>query len=164
MSDKLKTAFDDAVLKGLSAKKLNAKLRETWRMQGDQSTLAARIVEAFENKKDIDAENIVDAATFGKTGIVHVLTQVITSKDAQDFYDRALIAVAVHHMAPEAHYLQIADMLLQKGADPQAFDGAALHLANAHVSKNKIRDILEEAIDILAEKSAVAHRQPKPKH
>lgn len=159
-----------AVLAGMNAKALNEKLREAC-LERWSGKVAGQIIDAFKDKADIDREAIVNAAIFGLPGQLDALTRAIPcTKETQGFYDRALIAVAVDHFAPQARYLSAAKMLLDRGADPEAYDCAARQYADGYHDKGDIFRLIDDAIEAReqarreAERKAVpAARGPAPK-
>lgn len=152
-----------AVLSGMSAQALNAKLREAC-LERWSGKIASQIVEAFKDVNDIDREAIVNAAEFGGVEQLDVLTRAIPcTKETQGFYDRALIAVSVDHFAPQSCYLAAAEMLLARGADPEAYECAARHYAGGYGDKAAIYTLLDDEVESREKARREAERAvPRP--
>ena len=104
----------------------------------------------------IDRELIVNAGIYGHVDMLDALTRKIPASTAQDFYDRALIGVAINHFVPEAQYLAAATLLVSRGANPVAYESRAILLAHSYLDKASIVSFLEHAEDQI-------HAAPKNK-
>lgn len=154
----------EKALQGCDKDGLNRRLAEACR-QRYSVHVAEQIINAFADKSHIDAEAIVTAAEYGHSAMVDLLTRLIPAKLAQDNYDRALIGAAANHFAQQNEYLAITEMLLRRGANPEAHECSAFKLASGYLDKSRIASLLHDAVE---SREAVRRRknttpgQPKP--
>lgn len=104
----------------------------------------------------INRELIVNAGVYGHVDMLDALTRKIPASTAQDYYDRALIGIAINHFVPESQYLAAATLLVSRGANPVAYEGRAILLAHSYLDKKSIVSYLEHAEDQI-------HAAPKQK-
>lgn len=136
------------VLRGFSDATLNGKLQaEIRKRESHCAETVQNIVTAFGDAERIDFEMIVEAAEFGHVAAVEALAAIIPVQEAQEYFDRALICVAVNDWAAPENYAAITKSLLKHGADPEAYDAKCRPLANATQHKEEVYALICAAID-----------------
>lgn len=138
--------FRRIVLGGLSPATLNEDLKIALRERCRQ-TPVHEIVEALGSPSRINLELIVDAAEYGRTDVIEALVKAVPVEEAQDYFDRALIGVAVNDFASPQDYLQIAHMLINHGADPEAYENTCRQLCGASAAKEPIYELFCDVIE-----------------
>lgn len=140
--------FRRRVWRGLSDTTLNGHLKaEIHNRASNDDEKLTYIVDAMGCPTRLDRELIVDAAEFGNVAAVAAIVKLVPAKAAQDYFDRALISVAVNDWAQPENYTQITKILLDHGADPEAYETRCRQLANASEKKTGVYSLLCEAID-----------------
>jgi hypothetical protein len=160
--------FRSAVFSGLSPAALNEDLKAAVRDRCRQ-TPVRDIVAALGKPARIDLEIIVDAAEYGHVDVIEALVDVVPAQDAQDYFDRALIGLAVNDFASPQEYLKIAQTLIAHGADPEAYETTCRQLAGSSAKKEPIHalfcDVIEarEAARDAAWQAELRQRNPSPR-
>lgn len=138
--------FRRAVFGGLSPAALNEDLKYAVR-ERCRATPVRDIVEALGDPARIDLEIIVDAAEYGRVDLIEALVGVVPAAAAQDYYDRALIGLAVNDYAAAQEYFSIAKTLIAHGADPEAYESTCRQLAAHSIGKQEIHALFCDVID-----------------
>lgn len=138
--------FRRTVFAGLSADALNEDLRHVVRGRCD-ATPVGEIVEALGGPERIDLEIIVDAAEYGHVAAVEALLRVVPAAAAQDYFDRALIGLSVYDFGSPQEYFHIARLLLDHGADPEAYETRCRQLSGSSLAKSDIHALFCDIID-----------------
>lgn len=140
--------FRRRVWRGFSAATLNGHLKAEIhsRKESDDEKLR-HIVDAFRCPTQLDHELIVEAAEFGNIAAVEAMVARVPVQTAQDYYDRALISVAINDWAAPENYTAITKLLLAHGADPEAYETKCRQLANSTQKKEDVYVLLCAAID-----------------
>lgn len=138
--------FRSAVLAGLSPAALNEDLKAAVRGRC-RETPVRDIVAALGKPARIDLEIIVDAAEYGNVDVIEALVGVVPAQEAQDYFDRALIGLAVNDFASPQEYLKIAQTLIAHGADPEAYETTCRQLAGSSAKKEPIHSLFCDVID-----------------
>jgi uncharacterized RDD family membrane protein YckC len=141
--------FRSAVLAGLSPAALNEDLKTAVRARC-RETPVRDIVAALGKPARIDLEIIVDAAEYGHVAVIDALVGLVPVQDAQDYFDRALIGLAVNDFASPQEYLRIAQTLIAHGANPEAYETTCRQLAGSSAKKERIHDLFCDVIDARA--------------
>lgn len=151
--------FRRRVWRGFSAATLNSHLKAEIhnRHNGDDEKLC-HIVAALGCPARLDHELIVEAAEFGNVAAMRAFAGLVPAAAAQDFYDRALISVAINDWASPENYVEITKLLLDHGANPEAYETQCRQLANASSKKDGVYALICAAIDTReAVRDAAAH-------
>lgn len=138
--------FRRAVFSGLSPAALNEDLKAAVR-QRCAETPVRDIVAALGTPARIDLEIIVDAAEYGHVDAIEALVGIVPAPAAQDYFDRALIGLAVNDFASPQEYFKIAELLIAHGADPEAYETTCRQLAGSSVKKEQIHNLFCDVID-----------------
>lgn len=138
--------FRRAVFSGLSPATLNEDLKYALR-ERCHATPVREIIEALGEPARIDLEIIVDAAEYGRVDMIEALVGVVPAGEAQDYYDRALIGLAVNDYASPQEYLAIAKTLIAHGADPEAYENTCRQIAGSSARKSEIHALFSDVID-----------------
>jgi hypothetical protein len=138
--------FRRAVMCGLSPATLNEDLKQAVRSRC-RATPVHEIVDALGSPARIDLEIIVDAAEYGHVDAVRALIGVVPAAAAQDYFDRALIGVAIYDIASEQEYLEIARDLIGHGANPEAYETTCRQLAGSSIRKEEIYELFCDVIE-----------------
>lgn len=140
--------YRSRVLQGFSETTLNGKLKaEIHNRERTDAETVENIVKALGDAQRIDLEMIVDAAEFGHVAAVEALAAVVPVEEAQEYFDRALICVAVNDWAAPENYAAITKTLLAHGANPEAYETKCRQLANSCVKKEAVYALLCAEID-----------------
>lgn len=136
------------VLHGFSETTLNGKLKaEIRKHETPCAETVQHIVQALGDAQRIDLEMIVEAAEFGHVAAVEALAAVVPVQAAQEYFDRALICVAINDWSTPENYAAITKRLLAHGADPEAYDAKCRPLAGATPQKEEVYALICAAID-----------------
>lgn len=138
--------FRRVVLGGLSPAALNEDLKIALR-ERCRETPVHEIVEALGSPARINLELIVDAAEYGRADMIEALVKAVPVEKAQDYFDRALIGVAVNDFATPQDYLRIAQVLIEHGADPEAYENTCRQLCGTSAAKEPLYTLFCDVID-----------------
>ena len=148
------------MLQGFSEATLNGKLKaEIRNRERPDAETVENIVKALGDAQRIDLEMIVDAAEFGHVAAVEALAAVVPVEEAQEYFDRALICVAVNDWAAPENYAAITKTLLAHGANPEAYETKCRQLANNCMKKEEVYALLCAEIDAREEMRDIAARE-----
>ena len=136
------------VLHGFSETTLNGKLKaEIRKRENPCSETVQHIVQALGDAQRIDLEMIIEAAEFGHVPAVEALAAAVPAQAAQEYFDRALICVAINNWAAPENYAAITKRLLAHGADPEAYEAKCRPLSSATPHKEEVHALICAAID-----------------
>ena len=151
--------FRRRVWRGFSDTTLNGHLKaEIHNRACNDDEKLHHIVAAFGCPTRLDHELIVDAAEFGNVTAVAAMVKLVPVDVAQDYFDRALISVAINDWARPEEYTAITKILLAHGADPEAYETSCRQLANASDKKEAVYALICDAIDAREESRDLAAR------
>lgn len=140
--------FRRRVWRGLSDTTLNGHLKaEIHNRASNDDEKLSHIVDALGCPMRLDHELIVDAAEFGNVAAVAAMVKLVPAEAAQDYFDRALISVAINDWAPPENYTAITKILLEHGANPEAYETRCRQLANTSKKKEGVYALICAAID-----------------